>query len=281
MIPCSRSGAGNAPRSARDSGCSSASERARAGCRARPNIIESKCPAKERWVKRGAPVARVEREPLEVVVVEVPVGHAHRLAAVVDASPAARPQWSSGASSVTSPPISCAFCPGPRSSRSSAICASISATRVAAVDAHAVGLARVVAGRAGEVAAREHAVRALAAGRAAAEHLGWRLDVRRQLLPAPRQRGLRSGCSGRVRISSSRRFTGRTDPTCDRVVGMPRVVTRGSGALAWLGSRSSWRQSARRRDLRPRVAARVADEPVPLLRRRPAARGARARASTR
>jgi len=53
----------------------------------RPYIIESKCPAKERWAKRRLAGGRVERQRLEVVVVEVAVGQRHRLAAVVDHRP--------------------------------------------------------------------------------------------------------------------------------------------------------------------------------------------------
>src|SRR6266545_358974 len=60
---------------------------------------------------------------------------------------------------------------------------------VRAVDADLVGLARVVAGRTGQVAARKHPVGALAAHTAPAQQLRRLLDVAGQLLPAAPQRG--------------------------------------------------------------------------------------------
>ena len=65
--------------------------------------------------------------------------------------------------------------------------------RVRAVDPHPVGLARVVARGAGEVAAREHAVRPLAPGGPPPEALPVVLDVVGQLVPPPPQRGLGVG----------------------------------------------------------------------------------------
>ena len=162
--------------------------------------------------------------------------------------------WSSGASSVTSPPISCAYCPGPRSSRSSAICASTSRHGVLAVDAHAVGVARVVARRAGEVAAREDAVRALAPGGAAAEHLVRRLDVRRQLLPAPRER------RGQVRVLGAGGELERAQAGAHAhragAYAQSRPAARGTNGACpgppiwtrdWPAWRSSWRRPAARR----------------------------------
>ena len=56
-----------------------------------------------------------------------------------------------------------------------------------------------------------------------------------------------------------------------------RVVARRAGAHPGPGRGAARGHGLGRRDLRPRVAPRVDDEPVPLLRRRPAAGGARAR----
>ena len=97
--------------------------------------------------------------------------------------------WSSGSSSVTSPPISWACARGPAQRAQQRHLRARPRARVCAVDADPVGVARVVAGGAGQVAAREHAVRALAARRVPAEHLARGPDASRQLRPAPLQRG--------------------------------------------------------------------------------------------
>ena len=196
-------------------------------------------------MKRGAAGGRVEREPLEVVVVEVPVGHAHRLAAVVEHRlqrgrvVVGREQRHLAADQlrVLARPAELAQQRHLRVDLGH---------RVAPVDAHAVGLARVVTRGAGEVAAREHAVRALAAGRAAAEHLVRRLDVRRQLLPAPRERGRQ------VRVLRPREDLELAQVHRAHTTLPPRPRGRNAACRhgriwspSWLGSRSSWRPSAR------------------------------------
>ncbi len=147
---------------------------------------------RERELPEARGAVRTDRERDEVVVVEVPVGHRHRLASMaahgverggvvvrgeqrhlaadelrVLAHPAPRPQERHLAVDLRD--------------------------RVPPVDRDAVGVARVVARSAGEVAAREDAVRALAARGAAAERLVRGLDVVRKLVPAALERRLGLG----------------------------------------------------------------------------------------
>ena len=70
---------------------------------------------------------------------------------------------------------------------------------VVAVDADLVGVGRVVAGRTGQVALREDAVRTLAAHGTAAEELVVGAGVRREVGPALVQRGARIRVDGSCR----------------------------------------------------------------------------------
>ena len=139
--------------------------------------------------------ARVQRERFEVVVVEVAVGHRHRLAAVADHRPQ-RARVVLGTEQRDLPADELRVLAGPAQAAQQGHLRVDLADRVVAVDAHAVGLLRVVAGRAGEVALREHAVRSLAAGHPLAEHLVRALDVRGQLRPPARERGREIGMLG-------------------------------------------------------------------------------------
>ena len=148
--------------------------------------------------------ARVERERDEVVVVEVAVGHRHRLAAVADHR-LQRAGVVLGTEQRDLAADELRVLAGPALAAQQRHLRVDLGDRVVAVDAHAVGVLGVVARRAGEVALRKDAVRPLAAGHPLAEHLVGLLDVRRQLAQRRASAAVRSGCSGRVAISSARR----------------------------------------------------------------------------
>ena len=132
---------------------------------------------------------RAERQPLEVLVVEVPVRHRHRLAPV-PAHDRQRRGVVLGRKQRDLAADELGVLPRPAPLAQERHLGVDLADRVRAVDAHAVGVARVVAGRAGQVATREDAVRALAARGPAPEHLPVVLGARGQLRPPPLQRRL-------------------------------------------------------------------------------------------
>lgn len=140
----------------------------------------------------GPTRARVERQGLEVLVVEVAVRHRHRLAARVDhrlqggGVVVGREQAHLAADELGGLPGP-AFLPQQPHLRPDG------AHGVPAVDRDPVGVARVVAGRAGEVAAGEDRVGALASGDPPAEHLARSAHRHRQLVPAPGEGGLALG----------------------------------------------------------------------------------------
>ncbi len=137
--------------------------------------------------ERDVPEAAGLDEPRQVVVVEVAVGHRHRLAAMAFHCQQ-RPRVVLGVEqrhlAADELRVLARAAPGAQVGHLPVDLA----LGVRAVDANPVGLLGVVARRAGQVAAREHAVRALAPGGAPPEHLVGRLDVRGQLLPAPGER---------------------------------------------------------------------------------------------
>jgi hypothetical protein len=130
---------------------------------------------------------RVEDEGLEVGVVEVAVGHRHRLAPVA-LHDQQRPRVVVGRQQRDLAADELGVLARPAALAQERHLAVDLGGGVVAVGADPLRLLAVVARGAREVAAREDAVRALAAGRAAAEHLLRRLDVVRELGPAPRER---------------------------------------------------------------------------------------------
>jgi len=138
------------------------------------------------------PPVRADRQPLQVVIVEVTVGHAHRLASVAPhrlkrGRVALGPQQRHLAADQLG--VLAGATHGPQIGHLR-VYLGLSVSRV---DPDRIGLTGVVARGAGQVAAREHAVRALAPGAAAAEQLRRRSHRLRQLLPAPPQHELGVG----------------------------------------------------------------------------------------
>jgi len=149
----------------------------------------------ERHPVQAAPPVRAEYQAVEVVVVEVAVGHAHRLAAVRPHDQQRRcvvvgRQQCHLSADQLGVRARTTQCPQHRHRRLHLLLG------VRAVHPHPVGVARVVTRGAGQVAWREHAVGALAAHREAAQRLTGRPHDLRQLRPSPCHRCDELGIGG-------------------------------------------------------------------------------------
>ncbi len=140
----------------------------------------------ERQPRQPRTALLVDREPFQVIGVEVAVGHAHRLPAV----PAHRQQrlrMDLRAEQRHLPADELGVRPGSAQPAQHRHLLVDLVDGVCPVHAYPVRVARVIAGRAGEVALREDAMGALAAHRVPAEELARCLDMLGQLRPAAAQ----------------------------------------------------------------------------------------------
>jgi hypothetical protein len=188
--------------------------------------------ARERQPRKARPPVGAERQSPQVLPVEVAVRHAHRLAPV----PAHRLQRGGVVVGVEQADLAADQLrerPGAAAGAQVGHLPVDLGDGVGAVHADPVGVTGVVAGAAGKVAAREHAVSALTAQPAPAQQLRRVLDVAGQLLPAAPQGGqhLRLRRTGRL-LHPAQALQERADHPASSLLGGRRdrcLVTVASG----------------------------------------------------